>query len=169
MPDVRVQITIPYKLRISDGDYPTTPGGDPIRVVDTSDEFCTRMLISATFFHDDAARPEEIQECRARDASQLLLRTNRLVRWYRAIRKRPDITELTRAEVSPFQFEVIAGTASELWTAPLEYYEKPHPAPRIMTVEELTQLVREGLLSGKYPEDDVLSLLVEAFSALRMG
>jgi hypothetical protein len=103
----------------------------------------------------------------ARDADRLLRRTNRLLRWYRAVRRRADITELTRAQASPFRFEVVGPGDPTDWTDPIAY-EETGPIPLDLTAEELTDQVRDGLASGRDPDVDVLFLL-DAERALQQG
>ncbi len=74
---------------------------------------------------------------------------------------------MTRAQASPFRFEVVAGGAPEGWTDPIEY-EETGPTPLALTVEQLTNQVRDGLASGNDPHVEVLFLL-DAERALQQG
>ena len=62
--------------------------------------------MSADFDHEDTADRDAIFRIRKRDADRLLHRTNRLLRWYRAISRQSEMTELSRVQASPFNFEV---------------------------------------------------------------
>ena len=168
MPEIRISITLPYALRLTEGEYQTGQGGEKIHIsASPLDETSAQTNVSATFQRIEVTDPEEKQKFRAEDANRLLLRTNRLLRWYRAVHQRADITELTRAQVSPFRFEVVGPEDSAGWGDPIEY-EEAEPTPLSLTVEELTVQVRSGLASGEDPDVDVLFLL-DAERALRQG
>jgi hypothetical protein len=89
------------------------------------------------------------------------------VRWYRAVRQRADITELTRAQASPFLFEVTAGLEDPAWVTELKYTETG-PTSLQFTVAQLTDTVRAGVATGNDPEVEVLFLL-DAERALQLG
>jgi hypothetical protein len=168
MLDVKVSIVLPYALRLGDGEYQTIQAGESVHVAAYPEEETRPQTSVAAIFHiDDVVHPHEIPHFRHRFADQLLRRTNRLLRWYRAVRQRADINELTRSQASPFRFEAIAGQLSEVWLRPLGY-EETAPTPLPLTVEELTDRVREGLASGNDPDVDVLFLL-DAERALHQG
>jgi hypothetical protein len=90
-----------------------------------------------------------------------------MLRWYRSVRQRADITELTRAQASPFQFELVGGGDAEGWTGPIEY-DEVESTPLQLTVEQLSNQVREGLASGNDPNVDALFIL-DAQRALQQG
>jgi hypothetical protein len=90
-----------------------------------------------------------------------------LLRWYRSVTRRANVTELTRAQVSPFQFEAIGPAPPPTWTAPLEY-EAVGTQPAPLTLEQTTQAVRDGLAAGADP--DVADLfLLDAERSLHQG
>lgn len=168
MPGIRISITLPYALRLTEGDYQTATAGETIRISAPSlEETNPQTLISATFDHDEITDPEERRRVRAQDADRLLRRTNRMLRWYRAVRRRADIVELTRAQASPFRFEVVGPGDPTGWIDPIEY-EETGPTPLDLTVEELTDRVRDGLAGGREPDVDLLFLL-DAERALHQG
>lgn len=168
MPEIRVKFALPFALRLSEGDYSTAAAGGPVRIGEGPiEETDPRTVVSATFPHADVADPVGIARLRRRDAEQLLRRTNHLLRWYRAVRRRADITELTRAQASPFRFEVIGGGGDPAWAADLEY-EETGPTPRTLTVAQLTAEVQAGLATGTEPDVAVLFLL-DAERALHQG
>ena len=169
MPEIRISMTLPYTLRLTDGEYQTAPAGETIRISAPPllEETNPQTIVAAAFQHGDIPDSEERRRVRAQDADRLLRRTNRMLRWYRAVRQRADITELTRAQASPFRFEVVGAGDPMGWIDPIEY-EEARPTPLPLTVEELTDRVRNGLAGGGDPEVDVLFLL-DAERALQQG
>jgi hypothetical protein len=168
MPEIRINITLPYALRLTEGEYQTAQAGEEIHIsVPNLEETSLQTIIAATFHHDEIADPDDKYKVRVQDADRLLRRTNRMLRWYRAVRRRADITELTRAQASPFRFEVIGPGDAAGWTDPIEH-EESGPTPLVLTVEQLTEQVRNGLASGRDPDVDVLFLL-DAERALQQG
>jgi hypothetical protein len=169
MPEIRISITLPYALRLTDGEYQTAQAGEAIRISAPPllEETSPQTIVSATFQRDEIPDPNERQRVRTEDADRLLRRTNRMLRWYRAVRQRADITELTRAQASPFRFEVVGPGDPTGWIDPIEY-EEVGPTPLILTGQELTDRVRNGLASGRDPDVDVLFLL-DAERALQQG
>ena len=126
---------------------------------------CTSVC--ARFTPEESADLDEIHKRRVRCGEQLLRRINRLLRWYRSVSRQADITELTRAQVSPFQFAATGAAPPAEWTAPLEY-EAVGPQPAVLTLEQTTQAVRDGLASGNDP--DVADLfLLDAERAVHQG
>ncbi len=105
MPDLQVTVMLPYYLGLAEGDYPTDQVGDVVQIVDppSLDGTAPRTLARARFRPDDNAHPLEIDNQRTRYCHQLVLRINRLLRWYRSVSRRADITEVTRAG-KPFSF-----------------------------------------------------------------
>jgi hypothetical protein len=168
MPEIRISITLPYALRLADGEYQTAQVGEIIRIsVPPLEETRPQMIVAATFQHDEIADPIERQSVRVQDADRLLRRTNRMLRWYRAIRQPADVTELTRAQASPFRFQLIGPGDPAGWIDPIAY-EEAGPPPRDLTVEQLTDQIRDGLATGRDPDVDVLFLL-DAERALHQG
>jgi hypothetical protein len=169
MPELQVSVVLPYYLRLAEGDYQTAPGGEVVQIIAPllQEGEAPRTPVRARFDPGDSADLEEIQRLRARCGEQLLRRINRLLRWYRSVSRRADITELTRAQVSPFRFEATGAAPPEAWTAPLEY-EAVGPQPAALTLEQTTQAVRDGLAGGNDP--DVADLfLLDAERALHQG
>ncbi|MGA7501485.1 MAG: hypothetical protein WBX00_32535, partial [Isosphaeraceae bacterium] len=106
MPELQVSVVLPYYLRLAEGDYQTSQAGEVVQVV-------APLLLEGTvpctsvrthFTPVESADLDEIHKRRVRCGEQLLRRINRLLRWYRSVSRQADITELTRAQVSPFQF-----------------------------------------------------------------
>ncbi len=169
MPELQVSVVLPYYLRLAAGDYQTAQVGEAVQIVAPIllEGTPPRTPVRARFNPDDSADPEEIQKRRARCGEQLLRRINRLLRWYRSVSRRADITELTRAQVSPFQFEAVGAAPPVEWTAPLEYVAAG-PQPAALALEQTTQAVRDGLAGGNDP--DVADLfLLDAERALHQG
>jgi len=169
MPELRVSVVLPYYLRLAPGDYQTAREGEVVHVAAPLLDETTppRTPVSAQSDLEDTANPNEVAHRRTRCAGQLLNRINRLLRWYRAVTRRVEITELTRAHVSPFRFEAISRGVAQAWTQPLEYV-LPTPEPLVLTMEQLTSAVRDGLMGGEEPDVDVLFLL-DAERALSQG
>ncbi len=168
MPAIRISITLPYALRLTEGEYQTAQAGEMIQIIAPPlDETIPRTIVAATFQHAEIPDPVEKQGVRVQDANRLLRRTNRMLRWYRSVRQRADISELTRAQASPFRFEVIGPGDPAGWIDPIKYKEV-EPTPLALTVEQLTDRVRDGLATGRDPDVDVLFLL-DAERALHQG
>ena len=169
MPDVRVTISLPFALLLADGDYPTADANSEIVRVTAGppEESGSRTLISASFKHPDTDDTDEIQSLKSQDTDRLLRRTNKVLRWYRSVRRKADITERTRAQASPFLFEALAGINNPAWTSPIEY-EEAGPAPVVRSVAEITATVKAGLATGEDPDVDSLFLL-DAERALQQG
>ena len=168
MPEIQINITLPYALRLTEGEYHTAQVGEIIRIsAPPLEETSPQTVVAATFQHGEIPDPDERQRVRAQDADRLLRRTNRMLRWYRAVRQRADITELTRAQASPFRFEVVGSGDPAGWIDPIKY-EEVGPTPLALTADQLTDQVRNGLASGREPDVDVLFLL-DAERALQQG
>jgi hypothetical protein len=168
MPEIRITITLPYALRLAEGDYQTAQAGEMIHIsAPPLEETSPQTSVAATFQHDEIPDPAEKRKVRFQDANRLLRRTNRMLRWYRAVRQRADITELTRAQASPFRFELVGPGDPTGWIDPIEY-EEAGPTPRTLTVQELTDQVRDGLAGGGDPDVDLLFLL-DVERALQQG
>lgn len=169
MPAIRVTITLPYYLRLAEGDYSGPAGEQIVRVLapELAEGIPPQTSVQANFVNVDTADPDAIQREKARDASQLLQWTNRLLRRFRAVTRRADIVELTRAQASPFRYEVVGAAAAPEWSTAVEY-EATGPQPAPLTVEQTTEAVRNGLLSGTEPSVADLFLL-DAERALHQG
>lgn len=169
MPELQVSVVLPYYLRLAEGNYQTAQVEEVVQVVAPPllEGTLPRTSVRARFTPEESADPDEIQKRRVRCGEQLLRRINRLLRWYRSVSRQADITELTRAQVSPFQFAAAGAALGAEWTTPLEY-EAAGPQPAVLTLEQTTQAVREGLTSGNEP--DVADLfLLDAERALHQG
>jgi hypothetical protein len=168
MPIVRVILSLPYALGLPVGAYQTAPAGEAVEIgPPVLDEMTPQTTLSATFEHADDLDPDQKERERFSDADRLLRRTNRLLRWYRAVRRRADITERTRAQASPFRFELVGAGDPVGWTDLLRH-EETGPAPLDLSVDELANRVRDGLMSGGDPDVDVLFLL-DAERAVQQG
>ncbi|HEV3384089.1 MAG TPA: hypothetical protein VG097_04700 [Gemmata sp.] len=169
MPELQVSVVLPYYLELTEGDYQTAQFGEVVQVIAAllQDETVPRTSVRAHFKPEDSTALEEIESRRVQCAKQLLRRINRLLRWYRSVSRRANITELTRAQVSPFKFEALETTPLAEWIEPLEY-EAAGPQPAAHTLEQTTRSVRDGLASGMDP--DVADLfLLDAERALHQG
>jgi hypothetical protein len=164
MPVISVGFRVPYSLRITSTKFQTSPNGDTIQLyyrepVGES----PNCFVNADFecdHVDDLAKRLEAKEDYAR---RLLMRTNRLLRWYRAVTQNAEILELTRAQASPFVFSLSDVGPSEtwdtrMWNEPLEYADNPL-LPREHTIEDIIDGIHRGLISYTDPKVEVLFLL----------
>ncbi|MGH7140432.1 MAG: hypothetical protein ACREHD_32255 [Pirellulales bacterium] len=170
MPDVRVAIRVPYLLLLPDDDYQTPAVGGSIlareiiaRDPSTGRE-AARTELSAVFACPWDSGDERAKQICVAQADGLLRRTNHLLRWYRTLSRQPHITELSRAQASPFSFTKQI-TENE-WCEPLKYEAAPEPSPA--NIAELHDALREGLTSAAEPSVASLSLL-DADYAIRTG
>ena len=169
MPQLQVSIRLPYLLRLRDDDYLTSPAGDVLQVRQSPllEGTAARTTVRAIFDHTDTADRDERLRLRVRDAEQLLRRTNRLLRWYRAVSRSAEVIELTRAQASPFQFQVVGAAAAAGWDDPLSH-EADGPTPLQANIDELTDAIRNGLSRGSEPRVADL-FLIDADQALHDG
>jgi hypothetical protein len=130
MPEVRVSFLLPSFLRIASGEYEAGPQQARIEVLDPLllEGTVPRTRVRARFTHDDTDDQNVIQRQKARDADQLLWGANRLLRWYRVVTYRAEMVEVTRAQASPFDFEILGSPVEPGWVSPLRY-EAAGPAP----------------------------------------
>lgn len=170
MPVVRVSIVLPYGLLLPSGDYPTTPQGHPVHLAEavsgpSSGEIAEhRTVVSSVFLAADLLGEESAGAAQQDQAVRLLRQTNRLLRWYRAVSRNPQVVDLSRAQASPFHF-VIDGTA-EIWRNPLNFEAVPLNAQP--PIDDVHVHLRAGLATGVEPPVADLSLL-DAEHALRTG
>lgn len=168
MPLVRVRMILPYALGLPEGEYATAPAQEPLLIgPPLFDETAPQTVLFAAFEHPDNLDADERERARVSDAERLLRRTNRLLRWYRAVRRRADITERTRAQASPFLFELPGPGDPAGWVEPLRF-EEAGPEPTNLSPADLAGQVREGLASGGDPRVEVLFVL-DAERAVQQG
>jgi hypothetical protein len=176
MPQIEVSAVLPYFLRLENGDYLSqrdsksyrlTLQNISIAVNGTSQEERTQALFS---FDGNAASDDEVQRLKTQEVEELLRQTNRLLRWYRASTGRAEVTELARAQASPFWFRVVdeQKIVSPLWTEPITFESSPLPFALGQTLQSVTQAVRNGLSEKSDPEVSKLFLL-DAEQSLREG
>ncbi len=107
----------------------------------------------------DTENPDEQIDLNVRLADRLLLLTNRLLRGYRAITRNATITELSRAEASPFRFRVVSGEANvPAWESEL-IHETSLPMAHVRPTRATTERLRDLMASGSEPEVADLFLL----------
>lgn len=181
MPRLRISISLPYLLRLRGSEYPpqfpskeereykARPDGWSIQLQllgqtlidpERPTGFRSRMVtqISAEFEASATDDRDKQFKHRARAAERLLADTNRLMRWYRAASQQAEIVELTRAQASPFFFDVLDGTDPTGWTDNITF-ESDGPRALQVPTADLTAAVRAGFESGGEPEVADLCLL----------
>jgi hypothetical protein len=182
MPRVRASIELPYHLKLEDGSYLTGHQGRELEVHQSSplgDVASTigpllvgpvsgrplpsdqpyRTIVSLMETISDTEDREEQFHSNRRLADRLLLHTNRLLRSYRAFTRDATITELSRAEASPFRFVVLTDGADPIsWESELVYRSTP-PEALVQPPEMITEHIRELMASGREPEVADLFLL----------
>ena len=63
MPEIRISLTLPYALRLAEGEYQTAPVGEILRVsVPPLEEMNPQTVVSATFPHEEIPDPDEKQK-----------------------------------------------------------------------------------------------------------
>jgi hypothetical protein len=170
MPGVIVAINLPYLLLLPAGDYPTPGVGGSVHLREAGIPSATggpgewRTEASAAFSPSSPLSDDDAKQLRVTESDRLLRRVNRLLRWYRAASGQAQITELSRAQASPFRFTV-EGTATP-WAEPLEYEATRVPPPA--NVADMHKTVRDGLGSKIDPPVAILSLL-DAEYAIKTG
>jgi hypothetical protein len=182
MPRVQASILLPYRLKLASGQYPTGLAGQDLGIDDVgvrrgrgstlppalvgpiSGSLLPsirrpKTMVSPTEDVRDTEDPDEQSELNAKLAKRLLLQTNRLLRSYRAITGDATITELSRAEASPFRFEVVPEEGRvAAWRAEFVYQASPPKAPA-QAAQTITDRLRDLLASGDEPEVADLFLL----------
>lgn len=170
MPDVRVAVNLPYLLLLRSGDYSMLNTGEKLRLREIRIPSTTdgpgelRTEASTVFVPPSRLVDDEAKQNRIKEADRLLRRVNHLLRWYRAASRQAQITELSRAQASPFRFTV-EGTPKD-WCEPLEYEAAPVPPPANLT--DVLSTVLDGLSSNSDPPVATLSLL-DAEYAIKTG
>jgi len=193
MPRVQASISLPYLLKLSNGLYqvragsqyreleinePAPPllssrgtftGGPPLVVGQATMPPSQRKTVVAIVDNQpETENPEEQARLNGRQADQLLSLTNSLLRCYRAMTRNSDITELSRAEASPFRFRALAeADQAQAWEEELSFESSP---PKVLSEpsETITERVRTLLASGSEPEVADLFLL-DAERAIHEG
>ena len=161
MPQVRATISLPYVLKLLPGVYPTSRDGRGVQVEQPTllPDVSPKTRLSTIVDQPDAKGPDEQSRLKDRQADDLLIRANRLIRCYRAITQEAVVTELSRAEASPFRFRVISPCDDpSAWEVDLVFEATP---PRIpwQTMSRITGRVHALLASGDEPEVADLFLL----------
>ena len=154
MPTIQASISLKYSLKLSRGLYPTGQPGRGLEVDKSVPQQDPRVttVVSITIDQPEATAPSEQGKLNARQADQLLGLTNRLLRCYRALARDATITELSRAQASPFRFRVVSkGTSPPSWVPELIYEAEPPKIPARRT-QTITKRVRTLLASGHEPE-----------------
>ncbi len=176
MPKIKIAAVLPYFLRLENGDYPSHIDKKSylLTLQDTSSEGNNpaqekRSQVSS-IFDGNTTSDDEVQLLKIQEVEKLLQQTNRLLRWYRASTGRAEVTELTRAQASPFQFSSVQDeeNGSSVWIEPITFEASPLPFASGQTVASLTQTVRVGLIEKGDPEVSKLFLL-DAEQSLRAG
>jgi len=171
MPRVQASISLPYLLKLSSGLYQVSAGpqyreleinepapallssrgtfiGGPAMVVGpaTVPPLQRKTVVAIVDNQPETDNPEEQARLNGRQAVQLLSLTNILLRCYRALTRNSDITELSRAEASPFRFRVLTeADQAQAWEEELSFESSP---PKVLSEpsETITERVRTLVL-----------------------
>ena len=172
MPQIEIAFVVPYFLLLEDGEYPTGLDGKNylllLKAVDTAgDEAFPKRTQASSRFEGTAVSESDIQRLKFSQIEKLLQQTNRLLRWYRASTGRGAVTELTRAQASPFFFRSLEENVPILWLEEVPFVS-PLPSHDGQTAQKITKIVKKGLVGRNDPEVSRLFLL-DAEQALRDG
>lgn len=166
---ITVSARLPYRLRVI-GRFQSGPAGPTLlveRISATSPGGTSAASMRASIDIDAAAGlgSEEQLRVQLAQADRLLLLINRLLRWYRATTAAASVYEVTRAQVSPFQFRDASG---EAWGDDLVFEPSlaKQPGVAIQVVER--QRLTDGYATGGEPEVADLAI-VDATAALNGG
>ncbi len=97
MPQIRIECALPFSLALADGDYADNRR-EPLRWNSTNCTF-------SSGFHSDEVTRLAIDSRQTSEARSLIVRINRLIRWYRVITSDTSlVNELTLWKASPFRF-----------------------------------------------------------------
>lgn len=173
MPTIRVAIALPYFLALPAGPYFAPGLGGELHLAEIAAGSSHHIKepqtqASMTFEVSDVENAESQERRREIEADHLLLRINRLLRWYRVATGQAPVIELTRAQASPFHFSTEGTGVSWGGDSPLEYKATFLPAPAGGNRANLGQVVRQGLAAGTDPDVATLNLL-DAEYALSIG
>ena len=160
MPAIRVTITLPYYLRLAEGDY-SWSGRDADRVAywpqSLPRERRPGLPLRASFVNLDTADPNEYRTREGAGASQPLMDKPLVAAvsgGYPACRD----YRTHPSPASPFRYEVVGAAVAAEWSTDVEY-EPTGPQPVPLTAEQTTNAVRDGLLGGTEPSVADLFLL----------
>ncbi len=175
MPQIEIAFVVPYFLLLEDGEYPTGLDGKNylllLKAVDTAgDEAFPKRTQVSSRFEGTAVLESDIQRLKFSQIEKLLQQTNRLLRWYRVTTGQAEVTELARAQASPYHFRIVKEeqNTSPIWTEPIIFEASPLPLGSGQTMQGVTQAVRTGLSGKNDPEVSGLFLL-DAEQSLREG
>lgn len=170
MPEVRIASHLPYLLLLPGGEYPTPAVGGSIWLREVGIRSPTggpgelRTEVSTVFLVEAPLDGEALKQRSAIEADRLLRRTNHLLRWYRAASKQAQVTELSRAQASPFRFGIEPN--GDAWAEPLVYEAVLTPPP--INLAELHAAVHNGLETNADPPVAILALF-DAEYAVKTG
>jgi hypothetical protein len=168
MTAVRIAINLPYHLNLPRGEYAIGSQGAVFlaRAISAgSDPVAVQTRVLSVFDIPDEIDRESEYSIAVREAGRLIRRVNRLLRWYRQLASLPGILEITRAQVSPFEFDVVEsrllpGKSVQKWTLPALDFEAEKPIPaQFATAEDLAASLRENLATAIEPNVAKLNLL----------
>jgi hypothetical protein len=175
MATVRIAINLPGYLNLPNGEYAVGAGEKlflkRIFNLTTGDmEPRAKPAVSQTavlskFDASEEIDSESASRIAASEAGKLIRQANRLLRWYRQLASLPGMLEVTRAQVSPFEFTVLAGdslpgVSVRQWVLPSLAFEAEEIVPaRFGTSDALAASLREKLASTIEPDVADLNLL----------
>jgi hypothetical protein len=167
MSSIRVKIDLPYLLLLPPGNYVGSGAEGSILIEEAVAPGAAAAHTAASLVFGVAEGADHEQQRHAQ-ADRLLRRVNHMLRWYRAITGYATVTELTRAQASPFQFTNIENNQPWGDLTPLEYEAVGLTLPAAGDADAIGSSVRNGFASGTEPDVATLNLL-DAEYALSVG
>lgn len=151
---------LPYLLRLPDGEYDALRLSRVVQDADHGQPGLAYSEVALPFDAEPDADDDTRQRIAARKMQELLLHTNRLLRWYRTITNQASVLEVTRVQLSPIRF-LLADPGPE---GPRAYHDELRYEPPIrqgiqLPLADLERRVRDGVAGGREPAVADLFLL----------
>jgi hypothetical protein len=169
MPRIRIQFLLPYALDLSDGDYHADHSGYVlILTLPPVANGMAKTLVASDLSLMHPVESDDRDQEMVEQADRLLTRVNRLLRWYRAVSRDPEVKELTRAQASPFEFVTLDADGLPTPEAHTLSFQEYEILKVPVEADEVIRRVRAGLISGFDPRVEELFLL-DAHLAMLQG
>lgn len=151
---------LPYLLRLSDGEYGVLRLSRVVQDVEHGQPGLAFSEVALPFDAEPGADDDVRQRIATRRTQELLIHTNRLLRWYRTITNQASVLEVTRVQLSPIRF-LIPDTEPG---GPGAYHDELRYEPPIrqvvqLPIVDLERRVRDGVTGGREPAVADLFLL----------